>query len=205
MVCFILYDCGEQQGRGWGVWWKRVVISLRKKQSMRGRDRERERERQNLKQAPGSTVSTELNVGLELTSHEIMTWAEVGCSTEPPRCPESCDLKSAVLARPFWGGDIWAKTQRRPYEAREYGGINKGEEQNSRYKNPEEGMYLACTGGSSEARDMAAEQVKGIGCEIPEAVGSQLCRSLAIMVTLHFLRVRWGHSRVLSRAVTWSD
>ena len=46
---------------------------MRKKQSMRGRDRERERERQNLKQAPGSTVSTELNVGLELTSHEIMT------------------------------------------------------------------------------------------------------------------------------------
>ena len=28
------------------------------------------------------TVSTESNVGLEPTSHEIMTWAEVGCLTD---------------------------------------------------------------------------------------------------------------------------
>ena len=33
---------------------------------------EQERERQNLKQAPGS-ISTESNVGLKFTNHEIMT------------------------------------------------------------------------------------------------------------------------------------
>ena len=27
-------------------------------------------------------VSTEPDAGLELTDHEIMTWAEVGCSTD---------------------------------------------------------------------------------------------------------------------------
>ena len=39
---------------------------------------ERERETQNLKQAPGSAVSTEPDTGLELTNCEIMTWAKVG-------------------------------------------------------------------------------------------------------------------------------
>ena len=34
---------------------------------------ERERETQNLKQAPGSELSAEPDVGLELTDHEIMT------------------------------------------------------------------------------------------------------------------------------------
>ena len=38
----------------------------------------RERGRQNLKQAPGSELSAEPDMGLELTNHEIMTWAEVG-------------------------------------------------------------------------------------------------------------------------------
>ena len=38
---------------------------------------QRERETQNLKQ-----VSTEPDVGLELTNPEIMTWAEVGYSTD---------------------------------------------------------------------------------------------------------------------------
>ena len=37
------------------------------------RERERERERQNPKQAPDSAVSTESDVGLELTDCEIMT------------------------------------------------------------------------------------------------------------------------------------
>ena len=27
-------------------------------------------------------ISTETDVGLELTDHEIMTWAEVGCLTD---------------------------------------------------------------------------------------------------------------------------
>ena len=38
-----------------------------------------ERETQNLKQAPGSELSAQ---SLELTNHEIMTWAEVGHSTD---------------------------------------------------------------------------------------------------------------------------
>ena len=44
---------------------------------------EREMETQNPKQAPGSgLISTEPDVGLELMSCEIMTWAEVGCLTD---------------------------------------------------------------------------------------------------------------------------
>ena len=42
----------------------------------------RERETQNPKQAPGSELSTEPNVGLKLMSCEIMTLAEVGSSTD---------------------------------------------------------------------------------------------------------------------------
>ena len=45
---------------------------------------QRERETQNPKQAPGSSlpaVSTEPNVGLEPTSHEILTRTQVGCFT----------------------------------------------------------------------------------------------------------------------------
>ena len=44
------------------------------KQSALG-EGQRERETHNLKKAPG--FSTEPDVGLELTNHEIMTWAEV--------------------------------------------------------------------------------------------------------------------------------
>ena len=46
---------------------------------MRGRDRvrvgegQRKRETQNLKQAPGSELSAQPDVGLELTDREIMT------------------------------------------------------------------------------------------------------------------------------------
>ena len=35
--------------------------------------RDRERETQNLKQAPGSELDTEPNMGLKPTNHEIMT------------------------------------------------------------------------------------------------------------------------------------
>ena len=59
----------------------------------RGRDRDRvkvgegqrEPETQNLKQAPGSELwplSTEPDAGLKLRNPEILTWAEVGCSTD---------------------------------------------------------------------------------------------------------------------------
>ena len=46
-------------------------------------EEQREKETQNLKQAPGSELSAQSPVaGLELTDREIMTWAEVGCSTD---------------------------------------------------------------------------------------------------------------------------
>ena len=41
-----------------------------------------EREAQNPKQAPGSELSAEPDLGLELTNCEIMTRAEVGCFTD---------------------------------------------------------------------------------------------------------------------------
>ena len=55
----------------------------RETESMRVGEGQRE-ETQNPKKAPGSEqgVSTEPNVGLEPTNCEIMTLAEVGCSTD---------------------------------------------------------------------------------------------------------------------------
>ena len=53
-----------------------------------GRGREREGD---TKSEAGSrlwAVSIEPNAGLELMSREIMTWAEVGCLTEPSRHPK---------------------------------------------------------------------------------------------------------------------
>ena len=47
----------------------------------------RARETQNLKQAPGSECQRRGLWGLELVNHEIMTRAEVGGLTEPPRRP----------------------------------------------------------------------------------------------------------------------
>ena len=38
-------------------------------------------------------VSTEPDTTLELTNHDIMTWAEVRCLTEPLRCPRRCFFK----------------------------------------------------------------------------------------------------------------
>ena len=51
---------------------------------MRVGEGQRERETQDLKQAPGSELSAQSppDVGLELTSYEIMTRAEVGCPTD---------------------------------------------------------------------------------------------------------------------------
>ena len=56
-------------------------------------ERQRERETQNLKQVPGSAVSTELDVRLEPTNRETMTWAEVRYWTDwatqaPPPNPK---------------------------------------------------------------------------------------------------------------------
>ena len=45
--------------------------------------------------------------GLDLTNHEIMTWAKVGCSTEPPRPPSKIFLMFIY----FWERDrerVWA-------------------------------------------------------------------------------------------------
>ena len=43
---------------------------------------QRERETQSPKQAPGSELSAEPDVGLELTDCEIMTWAKAGRLTD---------------------------------------------------------------------------------------------------------------------------
>ena len=53
------------------------------RQSTNGRGAENERETQNLKQASGSELSAESDMGLEPMNREIMTRAEV----EPPRHP----------------------------------------------------------------------------------------------------------------------
>ena len=57
---------------------------MRERERERAREGQREKETQNQKQV----VTTESTVGLELTSHEIMTRAESDALlTEPPRCP----------------------------------------------------------------------------------------------------------------------
>ena len=57
-------------------WWRKTEHEW-------GRGRERERETQNLIQAPGSELSVQsLTRDFKLTDHEIMTWAEVGHSTD---------------------------------------------------------------------------------------------------------------------------
>ena len=56
----------------------------------RDRKRHREREAETEPEARSKlwAISAELNVGLELRSREVMTWAEAGHLTdEPPRCP----------------------------------------------------------------------------------------------------------------------
>ena len=54
----------------------------RERQSASKEGAEREREIQNPKQAPGSALSAEPNTELKPTSHEIMSWAEVGRLTD---------------------------------------------------------------------------------------------------------------------------
>ena len=59
----------------------------------RGRERRSHRIRSRLQ-----AVSTEPDVGLELTNREIMTWAKVGrLTTEPPRCPKPSILEILKL------------------------------------------------------------------------------------------------------------
>ena len=60
-----------------------MLISERERDRARVGEGQRERETQNPKQAPGSwAVSTEPDVGLKLKNREIMTWAQVGRSTD---------------------------------------------------------------------------------------------------------------------------
>ena len=60
---------------------------MRERQSMSREKAERERETQNLKQTPGCECRAQCGAW----THEpwIMTWAEVGCWTKPPRHPNS--------------------------------------------------------------------------------------------------------------------
>ena len=58
------------------IYWERERERERESASRRGAERRRDRIPSRL-----HTVSTEPNVGLELTNCEIMTWVEVRCST----------------------------------------------------------------------------------------------------------------------------
>ena len=69
------------------------------RQSVSGGETERERETQNLKQAPGSGLSAHSPTwGLEPVNREIVTWAEVGRSTDwATQAPSSGCFFSAVI------------------------------------------------------------------------------------------------------------
>ena len=59
-----------------------MFIFERQRQSVSGGGAERERDTESEAGSRLSAVSTEPNVGLKLTNHKIMTWAEVGRSTD---------------------------------------------------------------------------------------------------------------------------
>ena len=54
----------------------------RERQSMSGGGAERDGDTESKAGSRLWAVSTEPHAGLELTDHEIMTWAEVGCLTD---------------------------------------------------------------------------------------------------------------------------
>ena len=82
--------CSDGLGGSRGSWWPpgldglgQPVPGVTEHGWGRGRERERERETQNPKQVPGSELpAPSPDAGLELTDHEIMTWAEVGRLTD---------------------------------------------------------------------------------------------------------------------------
>ena len=59
-----------------------LFLREREKQSMSEGGAERERDTEFKAGSRLWAVSTEPDVGLKLTSHEVMTWAEVGRSTD---------------------------------------------------------------------------------------------------------------------------
>ena len=59
-----------------------MFIYFWEKESMRGRGTEREGDTELEAGSRRWVVSTEPNAGLELTNREIMTWADVGRSTD---------------------------------------------------------------------------------------------------------------------------
>ena len=74
-------------------------------ESVRGKGQrqiERKRKTQNLKQSPGLwAVSTESDMGLELINPEIMTWAEVRCSTNWATCQLKSPSSTHATAEPY--------------------------------------------------------------------------------------------------------
>ena len=74
----------------------------RERQSMNGGGPEREGDRESEAGSRLRAVSTEPDAGLELTDREIMTWAEVGGSTDWANL--RINLNSSTPTRPFW---IW--------------------------------------------------------------------------------------------------
>ena len=63
-----------------------------------GRDRKRGRQRI-WSRLQAWSCQCRTNTGLEPTNHEIMIWAEVGCLTEPPRCPYLKHFKTLLRTR----------------------------------------------------------------------------------------------------------
>ena len=59
-----------------------VYLFLRQRQSMNGGESEREEDTESETGSKLWAVSTEPDMGLELTDREIMTWAEVGRLTD---------------------------------------------------------------------------------------------------------------------------
>ena len=83
-----------------------IYFRDRERQSMNGGGAEREGDTESEAGSRLWAVSTEPDVGLELTNHEIMTWAEVGCltdwATQAPRLI-SFNIKWALkLFLPSW-------------------------------------------------------------------------------------------------------
>ena len=67
----------------------KMFIYFWERDSMSGEGAEREGDTESETGSRIWAVNTEPDSGLELMSHEIMTWAKlVAQPTEPPRCPE---------------------------------------------------------------------------------------------------------------------
>ena len=71
------------------IFLKSIYLFLRETETVPVGEEQRERERERIPSRL-HTISAESDTGIELTNHEIMTWAKTKSltqPTEPPRCP----------------------------------------------------------------------------------------------------------------------